>query len=44
MAIRLNAMGLEPDKINYLLIGMVVTYLPMCLIYPKFCTKIPRKL
>jgi len=44
MALTLNDMGLEPDKINYLLIGMVVTYLPMCLIYPKCCTKIPRKL
>ena len=44
MAVTLNSMGLDPDKINYLLIGMVATYLPMCLLYLKFFSHIPRKL
>ena len=44
MSVTLNDMGLEPDKINYLMISMVVAYLPMCFIYPRCCTKLPRKL
>ena len=44
MSVTLNNMGLEPDKINYLMIGMVVAYLPMCFIYPRCCTTFPRKL
>ena len=44
IVITLNDMGLSADKTNYLLLGMVVTYLPMCMILPRFCETFPRKL
>jgi hypothetical protein len=37
-------MGLATDKINYLMIGMVVAYLPMCVLYPRCFAFFPRKL
>jgi hypothetical protein len=37
-------MGLGADKTSYLIGGMVVTYLPMCMILPRFCETFPRKL
>ena len=44
MVITLNDMGLSADKTVYLISGMVVTYLPMCMILPRFCETFPRKL
>jgi hypothetical protein len=44
VVVTLKEMGLDEDKTNYLLAGMVVTYLPMCCILPRCCETFPRKI
>ena len=44
LATNLSDMGIKDDMMGYVFASVVITYLPLCVIFPIFCETFPRKL